>query len=152
MMIIPIMAVSDQRQPRQTSQAKLSARRELVRSVQAGMTAREARRCCSVRMHRTTVYRLLKRVECEGEHALVERRHGHPVKLCGEVLTFVLDYCQSHAPTASREVQRLVAEQFGITVSVSQLNRVRAAHGLSRKIPPREKKAENGPHHCLWIA
>jgi hypothetical protein len=28
---------------------------------------------------------------------------------------------------------------------------VRAANGLSRKNPPREKKAENGPHPCLWI-
>jgi hypothetical protein len=72
MMIMPIMAVSDQRQPRQTSQAKLSAKRELVRSVKEGMTAQEARRCCPVRLHRTTIYRLLKRVEHEGEQALVE--------------------------------------------------------------------------------
>ncbi|HEU5376338.1 MAG TPA: helix-turn-helix domain-containing protein [Ktedonobacteraceae bacterium] len=92
-------------------------------------------------MHRTTVYRLLKRVESEGEHAFVERRHGHPVKLCGEVLACVLEYCQNHASAASREVQRLVAERFGITVSVSQLNRARAAHGLSRKDQPREKKS-----------
>ena len=71
-------------------------------------------------MHRTTVYRLLKRVEREGEQALVDRRHGHPVKLRGEVLTFVLDYCQNHASAASREVQRLVAERFGLSISVSQ--------------------------------
>lgn len=103
-------------------------------------------------MHRTTVYRLLKRVEREGEHAFVEKRHGHPVKLRGEVLTFLVDYCQSHASAASREVQRLVAERFEITVSVSQLNRVRAAHGLCRKAPPREKKAENRRYHCLWIS
>jgi transposase len=103
-------------------------------------------------MHRTTAYRLLKRVEREGENALVERRHGHPVKLRGEVLTFLLDYCQSHAPAASREVQRLVAERFGITVSVSQLNRVRAAHGLSRKALPREKKAANRRHDCHRIS
>jgi putative transposase len=151
-MIIPIMAVSDQHQPRQTSQAKLSARRELVRSVEEGMTAREARRRCLVPMHRTTVYRLLKHVEREGEQALAERRHGHPTKLCGEVLTFLLDYCQSHASATSREIQRLVAERFDLSVSVSQLNRVRAAHGLSRKNPPQEKKAENGRHYCLWIS
>jgi transposase len=151
-MIMPIMAVSDQRQPRQTSQARLAAKRELVRSVEEGMTAREARRRCLVPMHRTTVYRLLKRVEREGEQALAERRHGHSTKLCGEVLTFLLDYCQSHASATSREIQRLVAERFNLSVSVSQLNRVRAAHGLSRQAPPREKKAANGPHHCLWIS
>jgi transposase len=96
-----------------------------------------------VQVHRTTVYRLLKRVEREGELALAERRHGHPTKLRGEALTFVLDYCQHHASVASREVQHLVAERFGLSVSVSQLNRVRAAHGLSRQSVPREKKAEN---------
>jgi transposase len=103
-------------------------------------------------MHRTTVYRLLKRVEREGEHAFVERRHGHPTKLREGVLTFVLEYCQNHTSAASREVQRLVAERFGITVSVSQLNRVRAAYGLSRKNPKLRKKAKNGRHHCLWIS
>jgi transposase len=103
-------------------------------------------------MHRSTVYRLLKRVECEGVFAFVEGRHGHPVKLRGEVLTCVLDYCQTHAFATSREVQHLVAERFSLCVSVSQLNRVRAAHGLSRKIPPREKKAANRRHHCLWIS
>jgi hypothetical protein len=83
-------------------------------------------------------------VQSEGESALVERRHGHPVKLRGEVLTFLLDYCQSQAYVASREVQRLVAERFSLSVSVSQLNRVRAAHGLSRQAPLREKKPQTG--------
>jgi transposase len=103
-------------------------------------------------MHRSTIYRLLKRVEREGEQALTEQRHGHPVKLRGEVLTFVLDYCQPHASAASREVQRLVAERFGLSVSISQFNRVRAAHGLSRQAIPREKKAANRRHHCLRLA
>ncbi len=109
-----------------------------------GATASEVRRHCPVPMHRSTVYRLLKRVEREGEHALAERRHGHPIKLRGEVLTFLLDYCQNHASVASCEIQRLVAERFNLSVSVSQLNRVRAAYGLSRKNPPREKKPKTG--------
>ena len=142
--ISPVVA-PDQRQARQ------AARQEMVRQVELGATASEARRRCPVPMHRTTVYRLFKRIEREGEQALAEKRHGHPTKLRAEILTFVLDYCQSHASAASHKVQRLVADQFGISVSVSQLNRVRAAHGLSRKIPPREKKTENGPDHCRWI-
>jgi transposase len=70
----------------------------------------------------------------------------------GEVLTYVLEYCQNHASAASSEVQHQVAERFGITVSISQLNRVRAAHGLSRKNLPREKKAANRHLHCFWIS
>ena len=119
-------------------QARQAARREIVRQVEYGATASEAQRCCPVPMHRTTVYRLLKRVEREGEQALAERRHGHPVKLRGEVLAWMLDYCQSHPFVSSSAVQHLVAERFGLSVSVSQLNRVRAAHGLSRKNPDRK--------------
>jgi transposase len=135
-----------------TSQQRLAVRRELVKQIEQGVSVREARASTAILLHRTTVYRLLKRVQREGEYAFVERRHGHPTKFRGEVLTFVLDYCQNHVFAASREVQRCVSERFGITVSVSQLNRVRAAHGLSRKDLPQEKKAENGYHHCLWIS
>ena len=122
-------------------QARREARLELVRQVVLGAAVSEAGRRCSVPMHRSTVYRLLKRVECEGEHALVERRHGHPVKLRGEVLTCVLDYCHSHGSVASHEVQRMVAERFSLSVSISQLNRVRAAHGLSAIRPATRKKS-----------
>jgi putative transposase len=113
-MTMPPVVTPDQRQGREF------AKREIVRYVEHGMTVTQAQRCCPVSMHRTTVYRFLKRMKREGEHAFVERRHGHPVKLRGEVLTCVLDYCQNHASAASREVQRLVAEHFGLSVSISQ--------------------------------
>jgi hypothetical protein len=54
-------------------QARRAARLGLVRQVKLGVTASEARRRCSVPMHRTTVYRLLKGVEREGGH---ERQRG----------------------------------------------------------------------------
>jgi hypothetical protein len=60
------------------------------------------------------------------------------------VLAFVLDYCQGRASAASCEVKRCISEQFGIAVSVSQRNRVRAAYGLSRWTIPREKKPKTG--------
>jgi transposase len=119
------------------------AKREVVRQIERGVPVREARRISPVPMHRTTVYRLLKRAQREGEQTFIEGRHGHPVKLRGELLTFLLDYCQSHPAAPSREVQSLLTERFSLSVSVSQLNRVRAAHSLSRQSVPREKKAEN---------
>ena len=133
-----VVALPDQRQ------ARRSARPELVRQVELGATASEARRRCPVPMHRTTVYRLLKRVGQEGEQAFSERRHGHPVKLRGEVLTWLLDYCQSHASVSSSELQHLIAERFNLSVSVSQLNRARAAHGVRRVPPLRVKQAKAG--------
>ena len=49
-----------------------------------------------------------------GDVVPLERRHGHPIKLRGEVLTCVLDYCQNHASATSCEVQRCVSERFGL--------------------------------------
>lgn len=130
-----------------TPEQRQAARREVVRQVKQGTPVSEARRLCPIPMHRTTVYRLLKRTRREGEQAFIDGRHGHPVKLRGEILTFLTDYCQSHPSAPSAEVQSLLAESFGLSVSVSQLNRVRAAHGLSRQPAPREKKL--GLHFSL---
>jgi putative transposase len=96
----------------------------------------------AVPMHRTTVYRLLKRVQSEGEQALTDGRHGHSVKLRGEVLAFVVECCQTNPALSSPAVQRALQERFALAVSVSQLNRVRASLGLTRKLVLREKKAQ----------
>ncbi len=125
-----------------TPQQRKAAKHEIVQQVEQGATASVARVGCAVPMHRTTIYRLLKRVQSEGEKALTDGRHGHPVKLRGEVLTFVKEHCQSHPFVSSSALQRLLSERFNLSVSVSQLNRVRAALGLSRKPVPREKKAQ----------
>jgi transposase len=93
-------------------------------------------------MHRTTVYRLLKRVQSEGEQALTDGRHGHPYILRGEVLAFVVERCQTNPCISSSTMQRALQERFALAVSVSQLNRVRASLGLTRKLVPREKKAQ----------
>ena len=135
-----------------TSQQRQAAKREIIRLIEQGVSTREARMNSAISLHRTTVYRLLKRVQSEGEQALTERRHGHPIKLRGETLALVCEYCQAHPCVSSSAVQRLLNARFGVSVSVSQLNRVRAAHGLTRMPAPREKKAANRRHHCLWIS
>jgi transposase len=127
--------------PAMTPEQRQAARREIVRQVEQGASAREARERLAVPMHRTTVYRLLKRVQSEGAGALTDGRHGHPVKLRGEVLTFLKERCQSNPSVSSSVVHHLLHERFSLDISVSQLNRVRAALGLSRKPLPREKKA-----------
>ncbi len=125
-----------------TPQQRQAAKREIVRQIEQGASASEARVHSSVPMHRTTVYRLLKRVQSEGERALTDGRHGHPVKLRGEVLAFVVECCQINPAISSPTMQRALQERFALAVSVSQLNRVRASLGLTRKPVPREKKAQ----------
>ncbi len=133
-----------------TPQQRQAAKREIVRQMEQGAKASLARTHSPVPMHRTTVYRLLKRVQHEGEQAFADGRHGHPVKLRGEVLTFLKEHCQSNPFVSSSVVQHLLYERFGLSISVSQLNRVRVALGLSRKPVPREKIAESRVDTWYW--
>lgn len=135
------------RQSSVTPDQRQAAKREIVRQVEQGTAVSVARVGSAVPMHRTTIYRLLKRVQSEGEKALTDGRHGHPVKLRGEILTFVKEHCQSHPFVPSSALQRLLSERFNLSVSVSQLNRVRAALGLRRQPVPREKKAQKRFFH-----
>lgn len=126
-----------------TPEQRQAAKREIVQQVEQGASAKFARMQSSVLMHRTTVYRLLKRVRSEGEKALTDGRHGHPVKLRGEILTDLREQCQENPCISSAAVQCAMHKRFGHAPSVSQLNRVRASLGLSRQPMPREKKAQN---------
>jgi transposase len=125
-----------------TSEQRQAAKREVVRQVEQGASAKVARVSSAIAMHRTTVYRLLKRVQSEGESAFADGRHGHPMKLRGEVLTFLGEQCHKNPCISSPAVQHAMHEYFGHAPSVSQLNRVRARLGLSRQRVPREKKAQ----------
>jgi transposase len=126
-----------------TPQQRQAAKREIVRDIEQGASAREARVRSAVPMHRTTVYRLLKRVEREGENGFADGRHGHPVKLRGEVLTFLIEFCQATPSVASSVLQHAISERFASPPSISQLNRIRAHLGLSRQPALREKKASS---------
>lgn len=126
-----------------TPEQRQVARREIVRQVEQGVSAKVARVSSAIAMHRTTVYRLLKRVQSEGEKALTDGRHGHPIKLRGEALALVREHCQVNPCVFSSVVQRLLHERLSLCISVSQLNRVRASLGLSRKLVPRKKKPKS---------
>lgn len=87
-----------------TRDQRQAARREMVRQAESGIPVSDVCRLCPIPMHRTTVYRLLKRSQQEGERAFIDGRHGHPVKLRGEILAFLLDFCQRHPSASSAEV------------------------------------------------
>jgi transposase len=96
-------------------------------------------------MHRATVYRLLKRVQTQGEAGYSDGRHGHLIKLRGEVRTFLIERCQATPSLSSPMLQHLIQERFDIRLSVSQLNRVRASLGLTYHPLLREKKLNGKP-------
>lgn len=82
------------------------------------------------------------RVQREGDNGFADGRHGHPVKLRGEVLTFLIEFCQATPSVASSVLQHAIIERFASAPGVSQLNRVRARLGLSRQPVPREIKPQ----------
>jgi len=70
-------------------------------------------------------------VRKRGEEALKDGRHGHPGKLRGEARTFLEDACREAPRTPSSVIQALLRERLDVSVSISQINRVRAALGVS---------------------
>ncbi len=131
--------------PTVSQEQRQVAKRQLIGQIEQGASVQQARSHSAIPMHRATVYRLLKRVRAEGETAYRDKRHGHPIKVRGEVRAFLIEVCQATPSISSPVVQQAIQERFGLCISVSQLNRVRASLGLSRKWPPREKKVITTP-------
>ena len=62
-----------------------------------------------------------------GAEAVHDRRQGHAVKVCGAVRTWLEGYYQQHPRAPGKAVQALLEERYGVRVSVTHLNRIRAA-------------------------
>src|SRR5712692_2332532 len=102
------------------------ARVQVVEAMEQGLPWYEAVKLAGLQVSQSTAYRLRQRMRQGGEQALQEGRHGHPAKLRGEVRTFLEDTCRQAPRTPSHKIQTQLAERFSLTVSVSQINRVRA--------------------------
>ena len=115
------------------------ARVQVVEAMEQGLPWHEAAKRAGLEISQSTAYRLRQRMRQGGKQALREGRHGHPVKLRGEVRKFLEQTCRQAPSTPSHEVQTQLAQQFSLTVSVSQLNRARATLGVSN-LPQSAKK------------
>jgi transposase len=114
------------------------ARMQVVEAMEQGLPWHEAAKCAGLEISQSTAYRLRQRMRQGGEQALREGRHGHPIKLRGEVRHWLELTCQQAPHTPSREIQKQLAQRFTLQVSVSQINRVRATLGVSN--PPQSAK------------
>ncbi len=115
-----------------------AARVQVVEAMEQGLPWHEAAKRAGLPISQSTAYRLRQRMREGGEPALREGRHGHPIKLRGEVRKFLEETCRQAPHTPSHEIQTQLAEHFSLTVSVSQINRVRATLGVSN--PPQSAK------------
>ena|SRR5260221_7136661 len=114
------------------------ARVQVVEAMEQGLPWHEAAKQAELQISQSTAYRLRQRMHRGGKQALQEGRHGHPAKVRGEVREWLEETCRRALQTPSQEIQVLLAERFSLSVSVSQINRIRAALGVSN--PPQSMK------------
>ena len=128
---------------REKSQHRV-AREHLVTAMLEGHSWQQVSAGALVPLKRAMAYRLLRAVRIKGPIALQDGRHGHPSKLRGEARAFLEAFCREAPCTPSPTLQAALREHFDLQVSVSQINRVRAALGVSNpsKQSLREKKRE----------
>ncbi len=115
-----------------------TARVQVVEAMEQGLPWYEAAKQAGLQISQSTAYRLRQRMRRGGKPALQEGRHGHPAKVRGEVREFLEETCRQAPHTPSHEIQVQLAQQFALSISVSQINRVRAALGVSN--PPQWAK------------
>lgn len=89
-----------------------TVRVQVIEAMEQGFSWHEAASRAGIKISQSTAYRLRQRMRQSGEQALQEGRHGHPVRLRGEVRKWLEQTCQ-HAPhTPSHEIQTQLAQHF----------------------------------------
>jgi transposase len=120
---------------------KHDAKRHMMELMQAGHHWKEAATVAGVQSSRSTAYRWWQAYRSHGEEALQDGRHGHPAKAREPVLVW-LESTERQAPQmSSRVVQTQLEERFGFLISITHLNRLRAAHGRVGPAKRKEKKS-----------
>ena len=112
-----------------------TARLQLLEHMFAGQSWQTAVSQSGLHISRSTAYRLRQLARDEDKAALVflDDRHGHPYKLTEPVRMWMVELCTNNTQVASSRVQAELKTTFGIEVSVSQINRVRAAYGVTKQ-------------------
>ncbi len=117
-----------------------ASRLRFLQARQAGQSWHDALLTAGLPIGRSTAYALEHRVRVQGEEALVDHRHGHPSKFREDVRTWLEAICRAHPEYPSGRIQQELASQFDLSVSTSQINRVRVSLGVRyQRQPPKSK-------------
>ena len=109
------------------------ARAQLVTAMLEGQSWQQVSAGSPAPVKRAMAYRLLRAVRTKGKIALQDGRHGYPSKLRGEARAFLEAFCREAPQTPSSLIQTLLQERFEVSVSISQINRVRGQLGVSNR-------------------
>jgi transposase len=112
-----------------------AVRLQLIGRMFAGQSWQTAVAQSQSNISRSTAYRLVKLARDEDKAPLVflDDRHGHPYKLTEPVQRWISEECINTPQIPSSRVQSELKSRFGVAVSVSQINRVRAKLGVTRQ-------------------
>ena len=112
-----------------------AARLQLIGRMFAGQSWQTAVAQSQLNISRSTAYRLVQYARDEGKASMpfLDDRHGHPYKLTEPVQVWINEVCSENGQLPSSRVQRELKSRFGVAVSVSQINRVRATLGVSNQ-------------------
>jgi transposase len=123
-----------------------AARLQLIGRMFAGQSWQTAVAQSQLNISRATAYRLVQqaRDEDKAPQVFLDDRHGHPYKLTAPVQTWISEVCTESGQMPSSKVQSELKSRFGVAVSVSQINRVRAKLGVGNqwrgRVQRRDKK------------
>lgn len=118
-----------------------AAKVQMLALMQAGQPWQESANRAGIHPSRSTAYRWLQHFRACGEAALQDGRHGHVHKAHDPVLQWLADTCHATPHVSSAHLQHELREQLGVQVSITHLNRLRAAHGFTRQAGERGKKS-----------
>jgi transposase len=112
-----------------------AARLQLIGRMFAGQSWQTAVAESQLPISRATAYRLVQRARDEDKAPLVflDDRHGHPYKLTAPMQIWISEVCTDNVQIPSSRVQSELKSRFGLAVSISQINRVRAKLGVSNQ-------------------
>jgi transposase len=119
-----------------------AARLQLIGRMLAGQPWQTAVADSQLQICRAMAYRLVQyaRDEDKAPQIFLDDRHGHPYKLTEPVQVWIKEVCADNLRMPSSQVQKELKSRFGVTVSVSQINRVRAKLGVSNQWKSRDQE------------
>lgn len=112
-----------------------AARLQLIGRMLAGQSWQRAAAESQLPLSRAMAYRLVQyaRDEDKAPQIFLDDRHGHPYKVTESVQIWITEVCSENRQIPSSRVQSELQSRFGVAVSVSQINRVRATLGVSNQ-------------------
>ena len=123
------------------SEQRQAAKKQMMVLMQEGSLWQEAASRAGMRISRSTAYRWFQQYRSQGEAALQDGRHGHIAKMHQPIREWLETRCRKEPSLPSSSLQKELKAHSGVLVSITHLNRIRAAQGLERQAARREKKS-----------